>query len=78
VDEIVFTNDLLYAAVGQYYELEKDMKTKVVSKSILVTPVFILFQVLGILPLQAQSEFGAYYTHLNSGEPFEDASQTNL
>ena len=76
MDEIVFKNDLLYAAVGQYYELEKDMKTKVVSKSILVTTVFILFQVLGILPLQAQSEFGAYYTHLNSGEPFEDASQT--
>jgi hypothetical protein len=40
------------------------------------TVLNILFLVLGIFPLQAQSDFGANYTNLNSGEPFDDASQT--
>ena len=53
------------------------MTTNVESKSILViTVVILLFLVLGVFPLHAQSEFGAYYTHLDSGEPFEDVSQT--
>lgn len=53
----------------------KNSKSKQRMK-LVTTGLIILFLVLGILPLQAQSELGAYYTHLNSGEPFDDASQT--
>ena len=51
------------------------MKIRLIKKLIEIV-IVLLFVDFELTNAQAQSDFGAYYTHLNSGESFEEYSQT--